>query len=297
MMTRKLPAVARHKRMVSLFAAALACWLCATPFTAAARQPERLADIQREARIVADVMKSVLRNEMHNGVRVTNVTAQYLARQGVLISVRLNAPWLVINDGDSAIEINGQLNLDEIPAMVENILSDLKIDIQHYEPEALSALREMRDEQRELRGEQRELRAQLREERRELVRAEADEKNRLKQRIDALESELQALEAQSQALSADIDRQYQELRDYRGGPSANTPQTQPEREVSTIIAQAVCDYASTLKSLSADNFLTVALRRNDTDTYYAFSMGQVRKCGSGDIDTAQLVDSAYQYEG
>jgi hypothetical protein len=161
----------------------------------------------------------------------------------------------------------------------------------------LNALREMRDEQRELRSEQRELRARLREERRELVRTEDEGKDEIQERINSLELELQALEAQSQALSADIDQQYQELRDYRGGPGTDSPPAQPEHDVAAIMAQAVCDYGSTLKTLSEDNFLTVAVRSNDSDTYYAFRMEQVRRCARGDMQTTRLLELAYQYEG
>ena len=264
-----------------------------------AREVGNIDDIQREARIVADVMQSALRNELRDGVRVTTVTAEYLARQGVLISVKLNAPWLVINEGDSAIEINGQLTLEEIPTMVENILSELQIDVMHYEPEALGALREMREEQRELRTEQCELRATLRQERRELVRAEDDDdKDESQQRIDTLERELAALEAQSNALSADIDRQYEELRDYRGGSSSPASrETRSSTDVDAVITQTVCDYAATLKSLKSDNFLTIAVRGNDSTSYFAFEMDHVRRCNRGDMRTERMLELAYQYQG
>ncbi len=280
-----------------LLAFSLICLSGFLTYPAKAREVDNLDDKQREARIVADVMKSALRSELRNGVRVTTVSAEYLARQGVLISVKLNAPWLVINDGDSAIEFNGQLNLEEIPTMVENILSDLKIDVKPYEPEALEALRDLREEQRELRSEQRELRSDLRKERRDLVRAEADDKDKVQQRIDQLELELQALEAQSDALSQDIDRQYEELRDYRGGPSSPSPQPAANRDTNTIIAQAVCDYGATLKALRSDSYVTIAIRRNNSNEYLAFLMDHVRSCNRGDMRTDRLLELAYQYEG
>ena len=64
----------------------------ALPGHASARETAELDAIQREARIVADVMKAALRSELSDGVRVTSVNAEYLAQQGVLVSVRLNAP-------------------------------------------------------------------------------------------------------------------------------------------------------------------------------------------------------------
>lgn len=287
----------RVSYLPGLCCAVLVCLASLMTNTVNAREVGNLDNIQRESRIVADVMKSALRTDLPSGIRVTTVSAEYLAQQGVLISVKLNAPWLVINDGESAIAINGQLNLEEIPAMVENILSDLQIDVKHYEPEALEALRELREEQRQLRSEQRELRSDLRSKRRDLVRAEADDKQALQQSIDRLELELQALEAQSDALSQDIDRQYEELRDYRGGPSSPAPQPNPSLDTDAVIAQAVCDYGATLKTLEAENFVTVAVRRNDSNTYFAFQMEQVRSCNRGDMSTERLLELAYQYDG
>jgi chromosome segregation ATPase len=285
--------------MISSKLAVIACLAaCLSAAAVNAREIGNIDEIQREARIVADIMQSALRNELRDGVRVTTVTSEYLARQGVLISVKLNAPWLVINEGDSAIEINGQLTLEEIPSMVQNILSELQIDVMHYEPEALGALREMREEQRQLRTEQRELRANLRQERRELVRADDDHKDQTQERIDALERELEALEAQSDALSADIDRQYEELRDYRGGSSSpSSRETRSSTDVDSVIAQTVCDYAATLKSLKSENFLTVAVRGNDSNSYFAFEMDHVRRCNRGDMRTDRLLELAYRYQG
>jgi hypothetical protein len=266
--------------------------------SALAREPQNLSVIHRETKIVADVMKSALRSELRQGVRVTSVTAEYLANQGVLVSVNLNAPWLVINDGDSAIEINGQINLQEIPTMVENILADLHIDVTPYEPEALEALRDMRAEQRELRAEQREIRGKLREARRDLVRAEdrGDRKD-AEEEITGLERELAGVDAQHDALAKDIDLQYRELRDYRGGPSEPAPPATPQNDLNDVVARTVCDYGGTLRSLSTDDFLTVALRRDENTEYFAFDMDDVFSCSEGDIRADAMLERAYQYSG
>lgn len=266
------------------------------PGHALAREITDLDAIQREARIVADVMKAALRSELTDGVRVTSVHAEYLARQGVLVSVRLNAPWLTINDNDSSIAIAGEINLDEIPSMVENILADLQIEVSPYEPEALEALRALRSEQRELRLEQRGIRAKLREKRRALVRAEDDgDREDVQEDIADLERELLAVDAQYDALAKDIDIQYQELRDYRSG--AREPAPQPKADFDALIARSACDYGATLKSLGADNFLTIALRRDGHNEYYAFKMDHVFSCSRGDMRTERLLDLAYRYAG
>ena len=283
----------------ALLAKVLLVVALALPGDASARETAELDAIQREARIVADVMKAALRSELSDGVRVTSVNAEYLAHQGVLVSVRLNAPWLTINDSDSSIAIAGEINLDEIPTMVENILSDLQIEVSPYEPEALEALRALRSEQRELRLEQRGIRAKLREKRRALVRAEDDgDREDVQEDIAELERELLAVDAQYDALAKDIDIQYEELRDYRSGRSGTSePTPQPKADVDALIARTACDYGATLKSLSADNYLTIALRRDDHNEYYAFKMDHISSCSQGDMRTERLLDLAYRYSG
>ena len=271
----------------------------ALPGHASARETAELDAIQREARIVADVMKAALRSELSDGVRVTSVNAEYLAQQGVLVSVRLNAPWLTINDSDSSIAIAGEINLDEIPTMVENILSDLQIEVSPYEPEALEALRALRSEQRELRLEQRGIRAKLREKRRALVRAEDDgDREDVQEDIADLERELLAVDAQYDALAKDIDIQYEELRDYRSGHRGTSESApRPQADVDALIARSACDYGATLKSLSTENYLTIALRRDDHNEYYAFKMDHIFSCSRGDMRTERLLDLAYRYSG
>lgn len=274
--------------------------LLATLLSAAlahAKTPNNIEAIQREARIVADVMKSALRNELRDDVRVTSVSAEYLAKQGVMISVKLNAPWLTINDGENAIEFNSQIRLEEIPSMVESILSDLQIDITPYEPEALEELRALRKEQRELRLEQRDIRSKLRSKRRALVRADdEDDRDDVNEDIAELEQDLGGVDAQYDALAKDIDNQYQELRDYRGGPS--TPRIpSPPKDMNVLISRTACDYGGTLKTLSSEDFLTVALRRDETTQYYAFKMDHVYSCSRGDMQAERLLELSYSYSG
>ena len=268
---------------------ALAC----TPIHA--RTPDNLEDVQREARIVADVVKSSLRNELRDQVRVTSVQAEYLPRQGVLVSVRTNAPWLTIHDGETPIEFNGNIALNEIPALVENILADLQIDVHSYEPEAVGELRALREEQRDLRRQQFDVRAKLRSQRRELVRAE-DRKDRedAEEEIAELERELAGLSAQYDALAQDIEEQYDALKEYRGGPSPEPRQPFDDNWAQLMAVQA-CDYGGTLKSLNSENYLTFAVRGSERTQYFSYKMDHVYSCGRGDMRSERLAELAYNY--
>ncbi len=280
------------KSMLFTLAVAVILLTCITP--AQARTLENLEQIQRETRIIADVLRSSLRNELRKQMRITSVAAEFLPRQGVLVSINMNAPWLRINDGENAIEINGNVTLSEIPAMVENILADLHIDVDTYEPEAVAELRELRSEQREVRQQQRDLRKSLREQRRELVRAEeSDEREEIEQQIGELERDLAAAEVHYGSLAQDIEMQYQELKDFRGGSSK--PKQAFDNDWDQLMARNACDYGPTLKGLRNDNYLTFALRRNDTIHYYTYLMEHVSDCGQGDMRTERLAELAYRY--
>ncbi len=262
-----------------------------------AKTPNDLEAIQREARIVADVIKSALRDEVREGMRVTSVESQYLARQGVLVSIDVHAPWITVNEqGNAEFEFDGTISIPEIPTMVENILQDLQINIAPYEPETLNELRDLRDEQRELRLEQRKIRASLRSTRRELVRTDEDGKrDELSEEIWRLEQELAEVDSQYNSLSAEIDEQYQRLRDYRDGFTAPKPPAAPDMD--SLVARTACDYGATLKSLRSSEYLTIAIRRGEANQYYAFLMEHIKACSNRNMKPERLLELAYQYQG
>ena len=269
------------------------------PAASLAREPDNLAEIQREARIVADVMRSAMRGELKD-VRVTSVNAEYLPRQGVLVSVKMNAPWLQIDNNDATIQINGNnIDLEQIPSMVENILADLQIDVTPYEPEALTELRALRAEQRALRLEQRQIRSELRRLRRELVRIDdRSARSDMEDRIEVLERELAGVDKQYEMLSADIDQQYDDIKDYRQSTSPPPPPATPgDSPWDELVARAACDYGATLKTLSSENYLTIAMRQSDSSDYFAFKMDHVYSCSRGDMSSDRLLELAYQYRG
>ncbi len=269
--------------------------LLAASTTTGARTPDNLADVEREARIVADVVRSALRNEAGDQLRISRVEPQFLAEQGVLLTVEVNTPWRGQYDYGQGWNFNERFSIPEIPSMVENILKDLQINVAPYEPEALEELRELRNEQRDLRREQRDIRADLRKERRALAKADdADDRADAEHKISRLESELAELDKQYQELSAAIDGQYQRLRNYRDGyPEANSEQPPA---LDPLIARTACDYGGTLKSLADDEFLTIALRRGQTTTYYAFRMVHVRRCSERNMDPDEMLRQGYAYE-
>ncbi|NKC01335.1 MAG: hypothetical protein GKR90_22945 [Pseudomonadales bacterium] len=283
----------------SLFVAALlSVGLLTTPVSA--REISDLNNIQRETRIVSDVIRAALRDQLRRDVRVTSLSAEYLARQGVLVSITLNTPWIKIGEeGEPSFDFHGNVTMVEIPEMVTNILQDLQIHIPPFEPESIEDLKALREEQRELRRDARELRSDLREKRRELVRRDDDD-DELNERVAILEAELATVESQFNELSAEIDATYQELKAPTTPSISTTQAVNNKREpidLAMIVAQTACDYGDTLKSLNSDEYLTFSLRRGKTTEYFAFEMNHVRQCSGDERRVERLLDLAYRYEG
>ena len=100
---------------------------------------------------------------------------------------------------------------------------------------------------------------------------------------------------QYDALGADIDDQYQRLRDYRDGYSH--PESTEEPEIDEVISRTACDYGGTLKSLGSEDHLTVALHRGQTSRFYVFRMDHIKQCGNGNMKVERLMELGYLYEG
>ena len=296
-----IPKVSPARGTTSLSFTALLFALLVSVSTSAATPPNVKA-IQRETKIMEDVMHAALRQELRHNVRVTRLDAEYLAPQGVLISLSLNSPWLKYgHDGEPSFEFHGNISLPEIPAMVTNILEDLQINIAPYEPETLEELRDLRDEQRELRMDARKQRTKLRSHRRALVREDDDgDRRELEREIRALEQELQLVEQQYDSLSQEIEQQYQSLRNVPEPPAVPRPASAKEPQqvnIEALLAQAVCDYGATLKSLDDDQYITVAVRRGSESQYMSFQMQDVERCSRGDLKLEDFLEDAYQYAG
>ena len=275
-----------------LFFAALAASLSVP--AGHARTVDNLDPIVREMEIAKDVFRSSMHNSVSDDVRISSVEAQYLARQGVLISINVVRPWFKVNKRGQHITFESDFPyLTEIPEVVQKILSELNISVPPYDPEELDELRELRAEQRDLHKEERELRAKTRVKRRELVRADdADKRDDITQDINDLEREMRAVQAQLDALNADLDGQYQRLSEARSRPSS--PNTQLEIDVA--VAETACNYGSTFKTLGSQQFLTVAVNQRNLTKYFVFKMEHIGDCQRGDIDPGELLDRSYVYE-
>jgi hypothetical protein len=268
----------------------LAIWLAPA---AHSRPVDDLEPIVRELAIAKDVFRSAMSHTIGRRLKVTGVEAQYLVRQGVLVSMNVVQPWIDVDQfTDRSIELSTEVEtLHDIPELVYEIMSELNIAIAPYDPELLEELRELRDEQRVLRSAQRQLRSQLREARRERNRMDEDTQD-IDEAIAELELELNALVDEYDGLNSDIDQLYETIQKNR----AQTDRQSTPLDIDQAVSETACNYGNTFKSLSSQEYLTVAVRLKEGTRYYVFKMENVSACRRGDIDAERLLERGWQYE-
>ena len=255
---------------------------------AAAKTPERLDALEREMRILDDVMTAALRDAGGPARRVGNVDVSYLAEQGVLIAVSLKRSWFGSYRQVVEVDAEGDVSL-AMPTIVRDILTDLQIPLEPGDAEERQGLRE---ERRALRSEMRELRTKIREARRNRsddAESEAE--------IEQLRSELQALREEREALHSELRDQYAQVHVLRkhGPDDGDEPSDDDAGGFDAALLQAVCDYGLTLKSLPKDERLSVQVRAHGENTFHVFKFEDVLECASDDMTPAELQEAAFVY--
>lgn len=259
-----------------------------------AGEVDHLDALDRELAIAEDVFEAALRNSLDSGVRVADVEAHYLAKQGALISFRAS------RQHSGRLHDHGDGPFSAFEPRIRQLLDNLQISTASYDPDDLAELRELREEQRDIRNEQRSLRRRLRSLRAEAARAEDSEREASAAKIAAHERELEALQTEYAGLDADIDAEYERQRSLRNRPQAQ-PSRPPEEsfqdaDLDRAVVQAVCDYGATLKSLPADEFLTVTVRQRRERTFYVFPKRDVVACQRESIAVETLRERATVYQ-
>ena len=266
---------------------ALAALVAANAAGAAA--PARLDALDREMRVLANVLEAALRDAPGVGKRVRRVEVDYLAGQGALVTLSLARGWF----GSYRVEVGADANgVIAVPSMVHDILADLQIPVSPWDAEELEALRELRQEQRDLRREQREVRKKIRKHRRQQALEGNGEAE-----IEALQRELAALEAEHEALSADLRDQYGEVHQVRKRRAlAEADGEDGAQDFETALLDAVCSYGGALKSIPEDERLSVKVRRRDQSAFYVFGMKDVLACQNDGMALEKLKAAAVIYE-
>ncbi|MDE0421470.1 MAG: hypothetical protein OXK76_11390 [Gammaproteobacteria bacterium] len=216
--------------------------------------------------------------------RVGTIESEYLARQGILVSLHLRRKPSVQDLPNALFTMMAQMGETRLP-----------IPFASLPPDELAALKTLADELDETRKRQDGL---TRDWHRELRDTGASGSVR-QEPSEPVMQEMRAVAARERELDAAIDAEIKRLRDI----------VEPKQEPSTddvhaALVQAVCDYAM-LKSLPDDEHLTLRVGQDTAPrdgwrpgrqwTYYVLAKQDVVACRHGSIDAEALRERAYVY--
>ena len=275
------------KEWTLLLALALSLSALPTP----AREVNNLDPISRELKVARDVFRSAMKNSLPDRIRVSNVRAQFLARQGVLVSMDIAVPWFDVDGfANRSVELSNDVeSVHDLPELVNEILAELNVAMDQYPPEELTQLRALQAEQRGIRRTRSDLRGTLRSLRRALDGA--DDTDSLDLEIAEIESEIEALSDDHDQLDQEIDAENERISEL----SEESRLALSSVDIDEAVAETVCGYGATFKSLGSQQYLSIAVSRTDTVRYYVFLMEHVHDCRRGETTPARLLTRSYHY--
>ena len=275
---------------------------------AQAREPENLAALVDEMAVLERVIGAALQSEMSGLVesrydlqalhrqtgmqlerwlqeRVRNIEAEYLVRQGIMISLQFS-------HRRSAHDLPDSL-FTTLARTAETRWSGL---VASLEPDDFTELKRLVDQQDQTREKHEELRGEG-----EIKRLRTQASGEvLRPEEDPGIREMGAVVAREREQQTAIDAEIQRL---RGLLAETTPEVSTD-DIHGALIQVVCDYAM-LKSLPDDEYLTLKLSRLTSPreesrtgtrwTYYVLTKRDVVECRRGSIDAAELRQRADVY--
>ena len=272
---------------------------------AQAREPENLAALVDEMAVLERVLGAALQSQIsglmesrydlqtlqrRTGMelerwlqeRVRTIEAEYLVRQGILISLQFSSRRLGRDLPDSLFTTLATTRWSGVAGSLE--------------PDDFTVLKRLVDQQDQERKKHEELRQEW-ELKRERVQARGE---LLRPEEDPGIREMGAAMARVREQQTAIDAEIQRL---RGLVNKTTPEVSTD-DIHGALIQVVCDYAM-LKSLPDDEYLTLKLSRLTSPreesrtgtgwTYYVLAKQDVVECRRGSIDAAELRQRADVY--
>lgn len=253
--------------------------------------------LTREMKIMAEILRTATQTKDSSTLQLGPVSGHYLAGQGVLFSTSVRSHF--VRSGRY-----GDIDLSDIPQVVNDIMTDVRVSIPYVDTDTIEELRDLREEQRDLRDEQRDLRRRLRDQQRKLDAAGDDGGDGIKRAIEKLEAQLATSEKQSDDLEEQIDTKLAHFREEREDryKQRRLDLKQAFAALETQLLQTLCDYGATLKSLPSDehvNLLIANLRGDDNDDFdrvYVFEKKDMMACQQQSIDAAKLRERGTIYD-
>ena len=289
-------------RMLWFFAVALAA-------VGQAREPENLAAVVDEMPVLERVLAAALESEVprwaesrydfgalhrQTGVHlerwlqesVRTIKAEYLARQGILVSLQFDHRPSARDLPNFVFETMARKGEVSLPGLVTSL-----------NPDDFAELKRLVGEQDEERTKRRELDPAWQ------VELRNTNETRMPTRPEVsgpIGREISALTGRQNELHTAIIEEIQRLR----GLLAETAEGSSIDNIHGVLMRTVCNYA-TLKSLPDDEHLTLKVRQSERPsegglmgvqwTYHVLAKQDVVECRKGTIDAAELRHHAYVY--
>lgn len=286
-----------------------------------------LVAIDKELEIMSSILHTALKQSAGNGgIRYRSISAQYLARQGVVFDVNSSSRGAHRNFDDFpqhfivAPEPFAPIDVQEIEQQVEEAIEqveeteweewgDFVGDALRGSMQALEAtrdhLRDLQNQERELSYEQREVEREKRELEFESRNTEGDrEAKTLEKRREKLEKQARRIKERRAAIAERAEKIEKEkkvkrearLAEYRENTKAFLANFEGE------VADSLCRYGAGLRALPENEHVSFVLSSfgdgtpgEKKDRIYVFSYKDIRSCVSEKIDTNELLTKAETY--
>lgn len=277
-------------------------------FTAASvvqAKEEDFSRAQKELRIMSKIFETSLEEVSSQKNRFPtskSIQSTYLARQGMVFTFNFGRNAFAQSDWGAFGESVG-LMVGAIASEVGNALADvpiapeppevivpnpdISVDYDEYfqaYQERMEALEELRERHREQREEVRELQREIR----SLERQSAREDKRSKE----LEKVKEKLEVKIDALNSKMDEYKRSMKEYR--EKRDQKYIENTKVKSDAIISTLCDYGATMRSLKADEHITLIFTnyQDNKDQIYVFNSADIKRCD----DANRLARKAISYQ-
>jgi hypothetical protein len=283
------------------------------------------SNIRKDIKVMNKIITGAIEGDEACGKCRASVRGTYLAGQGAIFVISPRRSYfedLSISDADWDVEHLEFAQLEHLPEMIGDIVSDVGIAIReidlddadisdlhehelraariHREP---SASREARNELRSLRREMRQLRDELRQQEIELIRAEDDMKEDLEESIGKLEDNMKDLQKKSDALNDVLDKERERREQDRQNAlkAARESRQQQTMKLEQIVLATMCDYGASLKNLPMKERVTLLFEREgkrwtDNQTkMYVLNKKDLMACQSEDLNKDDLIKKSVSY--
>ena len=265
----------------------------ATAGSASLAAPPTASAVERELSVLGDIVRATLARDVLS-LRVRGVESHALPGQGGVLLVRMQPARQRPPRGSFGGEDGGIAVLDSLPALVDDILDDLGLRQGQTRVRDDEVTRELRVEQAEIRSEQRELLRELRDLRRARRLADTDATHAAaiadgERKLAQTEADYERVRARIVERQVAVDQHVAASRMRHADAAADqelagSPNGQRTSTHASLIG-TLCDYGSTLRSLSDTAFVSVIVTGSvESAGTYVFRKADLAACSAKRID-------------